>query len=101
MLSVEPTGAILGATIHGVDVKRIDEREFAQVLLALGQHGVLRFPEQQLDIGDGFTDSNAPPIPGPDEQVPDVIRDRIPVAYKGNSYFEILGHVSTRPMEKL
>lgn len=52
MLSVEPTGAVLGATIHGVDVKRIDEREFAQVLLALGRHGVLRFPEQQLDIGD-------------------------------------------------
>jgi taurine dioxygenase len=52
MLSIEPTGAILGATVHGVDVGRIDEQTFARVLLALGRHGVLRFPEQQLDIGD-------------------------------------------------
>ena len=51
MLSVAPTGAILGATIHGVDVTRIDDREFARILLALGRYGVLRFPDQQLDIG--------------------------------------------------
>jgi taurine dioxygenase len=52
MLSVAPTGAVLGATIHGVDVARIDDREFARILLALGRHGVLRFPDQRLDIGD-------------------------------------------------
>ena len=52
MLTIEPTGAILGATVHGIDVRRADEREFAQMLLALGRHGVLRFPDQQLDIGD-------------------------------------------------
>lgn len=52
MLSIEPTGAILGAAVHGVDVRRLDDREFARVLLALGQHGVLRFPNQQLDLGD-------------------------------------------------
>ncbi len=52
MLSVEPSGAILGATIHGVDVTRIDDRDFAQILVALGRHGVLRFPGQQLDLGD-------------------------------------------------
>ncbi len=52
MLSIEPTDAILGATVHGIDVKRLTDREFAQILLALGQHGVLRFPEQQLDLGD-------------------------------------------------
>jgi taurine dioxygenase len=52
MLSVAPTGAVLGATIHGVDVTRIDDREFARILLALGRYGVLRFPDQQLDIGD-------------------------------------------------
>jgi taurine dioxygenase len=53
MLSVAPTaGAVLGATVHDVDVKRLDERQFAQILLALGRHGVLRFPDQQLDIGD-------------------------------------------------
>ena len=52
MLSIEPTGAVLGATVHGIDATRIDEREFAQILLALGRHGVLRFPDQRLDIGD-------------------------------------------------
>jgi taurine dioxygenase len=52
MLTVEPTGAILGATIHGIDVKCISEPEFAQVLLALGNHGVLRFPGQHIDLGD-------------------------------------------------
>ena len=52
MLSIEPTGAILGATVHGIDVKRADETEFARILLALGQYGVLRFPDQQLDMGD-------------------------------------------------
>jgi taurine dioxygenase len=52
VLSIEPTGAILGASIHGIDVKQASEQEFAQILRALGRHGVLRFPDQQLDIGD-------------------------------------------------
>jgi taurine dioxygenase len=52
MLSIEPSGATLGAMISGVDVRRITDREFAQVLVALGAHGVLRFPDQQLDLGD-------------------------------------------------
>ena len=52
MLSIEPTGAILGATVHGIDVKQADETEFARILRALGQYGVLRFPDQQLDLGD-------------------------------------------------
>ncbi|WP_158926614.1 TauD/TfdA family dioxygenase [Acidisphaera sp. S103] len=53
MLSIQPTGAILGATVRGIDLSRpIPEPEFGRILLALGQHGVLRFPGQQLDIGD-------------------------------------------------
>jgi taurine dioxygenase len=52
MLSIEPTGAILGATVHGIDVKEVDDEQFARILLALGRHGVLRFPGQQLDVGD-------------------------------------------------
>ena len=67
--------------------------------LSLQQKIVTGVYNPAVDIGDGFTDSNEPPVPGPDDQVPDIIRDRIPVAYKGNSYFEILDHVSTRPME--
>lgn len=52
MLTIEPTGAILGATVHGLDVRHVTGREFAELLLALGRHGVLRFPNQQLDLGD-------------------------------------------------
>ena len=52
MLSIEPTGAILGATVHGIDAREIDDEQFARILLALGRHGVLRFPDQQLDMGD-------------------------------------------------
>ena len=52
MLIIEPTGATLGATIRGVDVRQSDKPMFARILLALGQHGVLRFPDQQLDLDD-------------------------------------------------
>jgi taurine dioxygenase len=53
MLRIEPTGAILGATVRGIDLSRpIPEPEFGRILLALGHHGVLRFPDQHLDIGD-------------------------------------------------
>jgi taurine dioxygenase len=50
MLTIEPTCAILGATIRGLDAaKPVSERDLGQVLAALGQYGVLRFPDQQLD----------------------------------------------------
>ena len=32
MLSIEPTGAILGATVHGINVKQAGEKEFARIL---------------------------------------------------------------------
>jgi len=50
MLTIEPTGAVLGATVRGIDVAQpVNQRDFGQILLALGRHGVLRFPDQQLD----------------------------------------------------
>jgi taurine dioxygenase len=53
VLTIEPTGAILGATIRGIDLSQpIPEPDFGRILLALGRHGVLRFPGQHLDIGD-------------------------------------------------
>jgi taurine dioxygenase len=53
MLTIGPTGPILGATVRGIDLSRpIPEPEFGRILLALGRHGVLRFPDQTLDIGD-------------------------------------------------
>ncbi len=52
MLTIEPTGAVLGATIRGVDLAQpLPEPVFGRILLALGEHGVLRFPDQQLDMG--------------------------------------------------
>lgn len=53
MLSIEPTGEILGATVRGADLAQpLSAADFGRILLALGQHGVLRFPDQTLDIGD-------------------------------------------------
>jgi taurine dioxygenase len=50
MATIEPTGQILGATVRGVDLaKPLGDADFGEILLALGQHGVLRFPDQQLD----------------------------------------------------
>jgi taurine dioxygenase len=52
MLTIEPTGAVLGATVRGIDLAEpLGERDLAQILLALGRHGVLRFPGQHLDLG--------------------------------------------------
>ncbi|HQT79173.1 MAG TPA: TauD/TfdA family dioxygenase [Rhodopila sp.] len=53
MLTIEPTGETLGATVQGIDLSRpVSELDFGRILLALGKYGVLRFPDQQLDIGD-------------------------------------------------
>jgi len=52
MLTIEPTGAVLGAVARGIDLEQpLAERDTAEILLALGRHGVLRFPGQQLDLG--------------------------------------------------
>ena len=53
MLSIEPTGQILGATLRGVDLKQeLAPHDFAVILRALGEYGVLRFPGQWLDAPD-------------------------------------------------
>lgn len=53
MLSAEPGGAILGATIHGADLaKPLSDGDFAFILTALGRHGVLRFPDQRIELAD-------------------------------------------------
>ena len=50
MTTFEPTGQILGATVRGVDLSRpLADADFAAILLALGRHGVLRFPAQRLE----------------------------------------------------
>ena len=53
MLTIEPTGAVLGATARSIDLARpMSERDMSVILLALGRHGVVRFPEQHLGLGD-------------------------------------------------
>jgi taurine dioxygenase len=53
MLTIEPTGAILGATVRGVDLSSpLTDDDFGAVLAALGAHGVLRFPEQRLEAAE-------------------------------------------------
>ena len=50
MLKIEPGNTILGATVTGVDlVHPLSAADFAQVLRALGKHGVLCFPKQAID----------------------------------------------------
>jgi taurine dioxygenase len=50
MLMIEPTGAILGATVHGLDAaKPVPPDDLGRVLAALGRYGILRFPDQRLD----------------------------------------------------
>ncbi len=50
MTTVEPSGQILGATIKGMDLaKPLSDTDFATILLSLGRHGVIRFPDQDLE----------------------------------------------------
>ena len=53
MLQIEPIGAVLGATVYGIDLRQdLEGPVFTRVLHALGHHGVLRFPDQELSVGD-------------------------------------------------
>jgi COMPASS component BRE2 len=98
-LGAGPTPVILAPEDQHVKEGDVIGMEIQLPSLALQQKVVSGVYNPAVDVGDGFNDISLPPIPGPDEQVPDIIRDRIPVAYKGNSYFEILDHVQTKPME--
>lgn len=66
--------------------------------LGLHQKVVSGVYNPAVDVGDGFDQPNSAVLePGSDAL--DVIRDRIPVFYKGNSYFEVMDLVASRPME--
>lgn len=53
MLTIEPNAAVLGASIRGIDLSQpIPQAEFGKILWALGRYGVLRFPDQKLEVGD-------------------------------------------------
>jgi taurine dioxygenase len=49
-MEIHPSGKTLGATIEGIDLAQpVSESDFKQILRALGEHGVLCFPEQRLE----------------------------------------------------
>jgi alpha-ketoglutarate-dependent taurine dioxygenase len=52
-MKIRPSGKALGATIEGIDLARpLSDGDFKQILRALGEHGVLCFPKQQLATDD-------------------------------------------------
>lgn len=68
--------------------------------LSLHQKVVTGIYNPAVDIGDGFPDNPAqPPKLDITAEPYDIIRDRIPVPYKGNVYFETMDYVPTKPME--
>ena len=53
MATVTPTGQALGATIEGIDLSApLSAQDVDTVIGALGAHGVVRFPRQQLTAQD-------------------------------------------------
>ena len=52
-MEIHPSGNTLGATIEGTDLAQpVSESNFKQILRALGEHGVLCFPEQRVATQD-------------------------------------------------
>jgi alpha-ketoglutarate-dependent taurine dioxygenase len=50
VITIEPTGHILGATVRGLDLAEpLSDAVFGAILRALGAHGVLHFPDQKLE----------------------------------------------------
>ena len=50
MLTITPSGDILGATVDGLDLAQpMANQTFAELLAALGENGYLRFPGQTLE----------------------------------------------------
>jgi taurine dioxygenase len=49
-MKIQSSGKALGARIEGIDLRRpVSDGDFKQILRALGEHGVLCFPEQQIE----------------------------------------------------
>ncbi len=50
-MRITPSGQTLGARIEGIDLQNpLSSAEIREILVALGQHGVLCFPKQTLDV---------------------------------------------------
>ena len=55
MIQVRRLGSQIGAEIHGVDVKKLDESSFAGIYRAWLDHNVVVVPGQELEIDDFLT----------------------------------------------
>ncbi|CAI6332287.1 unnamed protein product [Periconia digitata] len=66
--------------------------------LDLHQKVVTSVYNPAVDLGDGF-DTPTNPVHDPEEKPHDIIRDRIPVPYKGNFYFEQLDYQVTKAVD--
>jgi len=52
-MNIEPTGAVLGARVSGIDLHQpLSDHAFGQILRALGEYGVLCFPDQLIDAAE-------------------------------------------------
>lgn len=50
MLTIQPSGAVLGATVLGIELgDTVSQPDFDRILAALGRYGVLRFPDQRFE----------------------------------------------------
>ncbi|KAF1345842.1 hypothetical protein BDV97DRAFT_401226 [Delphinella strobiligena] len=68
--------------------------------ISLHQKVVSGIYNPAVDIGDGFPDQDSPPPKNDTSAEPyDIVRDRIPVPYKGNVYFETMDYVPSKFME--
>jgi taurine dioxygenase len=47
-MNIVPSGQVLGATIENLNLARLTEEDFQGAYRALAEHGVLRFPRQEL-----------------------------------------------------
>jgi len=53
MMNIQPTCEVLGATVTGIDLRRpLAHDDFVTLLKALGEYGVLRFPEQLISAAE-------------------------------------------------
>jgi len=49
-MEIKASGGALGASVEGIDLGQgVSDRDFKQILRALGEHGVLCFPRQTLE----------------------------------------------------
>jgi taurine dioxygenase len=78
MLTVEPSGQDLGATIDGLDLSEpLGSHDLGEILLALGRHGYVRFPGQKLTpvelkaLSEQIGEVQVP-VPGPGSIKPEV-----------------------------